>query len=158
MPLVFLLMGPLMVEGSYFAVTGAWSVQALVVSIPVGLLVAAILDGNEWRDIGEDTRAGIRTLSAQHRQGVRPLPRTWRSSSARTWRSGWPSPSGSSRRRRCIAILSLPFLAQVIRSAELGATGQTRAIAMIDLQTARLHLAFGALLVAGILLSGIVRA
>ena len=62
-PLVFLLMGPLMVEGSYFAMTGAWSIQALVVSIPVGLLVAAILDGNEWRDIGEDTRAGIRTLS-----------------------------------------------------------------------------------------------
>ena len=29
---------------------------------------------------------------------------------------------------------------------------------MIDLQTARLHLTFGALLVAGILLSGIVRA
>ena len=56
-----------------------------------------------------------------------------------------------------VAILSLPFLAQVIRSAELGATGQARAIAMIDLQTARLHMAFGALLVAGILLSGIVR-
>jgi hypothetical protein len=46
----------------------------------------------------------------------------------------------------------------VVRSAELGATGQARAIAMIDLQTARLHLAFGALLVAGILLSGVVRA
>ena len=29
---------------------------------------------------------------------------------------------------------------------------------MIDLQTARLHLAFGALLVAGILLSGVIRA
>ncbi|MHB8397904.1 MAG: hypothetical protein ACYDCI_03095, partial [Candidatus Limnocylindrales bacterium] len=56
-----------------------------------------------------------------------------------------------------VAILSLPFLAQVIRSAELGATGQMRAIAMIDLQTARLHMVFGALLVAGILLSGIVR-
>ena len=52
----------------------------------------------------------------------------------------------------------MPFLAQVIRSAELGATGQTRAIAMIDMQTARLHMTFGALLVAGILLSGIVRA
>ena len=57
-----------------------------------------------------------------------------------------------------LAVLSLPFLAQVIRSAELGASGQARAIAMIDLQTARLHLAFGALLVAGILLSGVLRA
>jgi 1,4-dihydroxy-2-naphthoate octaprenyltransferase len=56
-----------------------------------------------------------------------------------------------------LAIASLPFLAVVVRSAELGASGQARAIAMLDLQTARLHLAFGALLVAGILLSGLVR-
>jgi 1,4-dihydroxy-2-naphthoate octaprenyltransferase len=54
-----------------------------------------------------------------------------------------------------LAIVSLPYLAQVIRSAELGASGQQRAIALIDLQTARLHLAFGGLLVAGILLSGL---
>ena len=54
------------------------------------------------------------------------------------------------------AWLSLPWLAKVIRSAELGATGQARAIAMIDLQTARLHMVFGGLLVAGILISGLV--
>ena len=53
-----------------------------------------------------------------------------------------------------LAILSLPFLAQVAAAAELGATGQARAIAMIDLQTARLHFVFGLLLVAGILLAG----
>ena len=46
-----------------------------------------------------------------------------------------------------------PRLAAVIRSAELGATGQPRAIAMIDLETARLHLAFGSLLVLGLVLS-----
>ena len=55
-----------------------------------------------------------------------------------------------------LAILSLPFLAQVIRSAELGASGQARAIAMIDLQTARLHLAFGSLLVLGLVASRLV--
>jgi len=49
-----------------------------------------------------------------------------------------------------LAILSLPFLVIVVRSAELGATGQARAIAMIDLQTARLHAAFGILLVIGL--------
>ncbi|HLO34817.1 MAG TPA: LLM class flavin-dependent oxidoreductase, partial [Candidatus Deferrimicrobium sp.] len=64
-PIVFLLMGPLMVEGAYFAVSGAWSWTALVLSIPVGLLVAAILHGNEWRDIREDSRAGISTMSAR---------------------------------------------------------------------------------------------
>jgi 1,4-dihydroxy-2-naphthoate octaprenyltransferase len=55
-----------------------------------------------------------------------------------------------------LAVLSLPFLAQVIRSAELGASGQARAIAMIDLQTARLHLAFGSLLVLGLVMSRLI--
>jgi len=64
-PIVFVLMGPLMVAGSYFAITGMWAPQVFVLSVPVGLLVAAILHGNEWRDISEDTRAGIVTLSSR---------------------------------------------------------------------------------------------
>jgi 1,4-dihydroxy-2-naphthoate octaprenyltransferase len=153
-PLVFLLMGPLMVAGSYFAITGLWAIQAIVLSVPVGLLVAAILHGNEWRDISEDTRAGIVTLSSR-------VGREWAHYSYVALVLGayvtlgvavalrWLPPA------TMLAILSLPFLAQVIRSAELGASGQARAIAMIDLQTARLHLAFGALLILGILTSGL---
>ena len=155
-PLVFLLMGPLMVEGAFFAVTGDWSFQALVVSVPVGLLVAAILDGNEWRDISEDTRAGISTLStrigreyAHYVYVALVLGAYITLGLAVAFRLLPPA--------TLLAILSLPFLAQVVRSAELGATGQARAIAMIDLQTARLHMTFGALLVAGILLSGVIR-
>ncbi len=154
-PIVFLLMGPLMVEGAYFAVSGEWSLTAFVLSIPVGLLVAAILHGNEWRDIREDSRAGISTLSGR-------IGRRWAHYGYVGLVLGayivlalsvivnilppWTM----------LAILSLPFLAQVIRSAELGATGQARAIAMIDLQTARLHLAFGSLLVLGLVLSRVV--
>ena len=155
-PLVFLLMGPLMVAGTYFAVTGLWSLQALVLSVPVGLLVAAILHGNEWRDIGEDTRAGIVTLSsrlgkerAHYGYVALVLGAYITLGLAVAFRLLPPA--------TLVAILSLPLLAQVVRSAELGATGQARAIAMIDLQTARLHLAFGALLVLGILLSGALR-
>ncbi|MEA2607209.1 MAG: 1,4-dihydroxy-2-naphthoate polyprenyltransferase [Chloroflexota bacterium] len=151
-PLVFLLMGPLMVEGAYFAVSGTWSATALVLSIPVGLLVAAILHGNEWRDIREDSRAGISTLSSR-------IGRRWAHygyvglvlgayivlalSVIAEILPPWTM----------LAILSLPFLAQVLRSAELGAIGQARAIAMIDMQTARLHLAFGSMLVLGLVLS-----
>jgi 1,4-dihydroxy-2-naphthoate octaprenyltransferase len=155
-PLVFLLMGPLMVVGSYFAVTGIWAAQAVVLSVPVGLLVAAILHGNEWRDISEDTRAGIVTLSSR-------VGRDWAHYGYVALVLGAYMTLGLAVALRLLppatllAILSLPFLAQVVRSAELGATGQARAIAMIDLQTARLHLAFGALLVAGILLSGVIR-
>ncbi len=153
-PLVFLLMGPLMVLGGYFAVTGTWSSTALVISIPVGLLVAAILHGNEWRDISEDTRAGILTLSAR-------VGRDWAHLSYVGLVLGAYIALGLAVAFRLVpaqtllAIVSLPYLAQVIRSAELGASGQQRAIALIDLQTARLHLAFGGLLVAGILLSGL---
>jgi len=153
-PLVFLLMGPLMVVGTFFAVTGTWSATALAASIPVGLLVAAILDGNEWRDINEDSRAGISTLSARigrvraHYFYVALVLGAYMALGL-TVAIDWLPP------QTLIAIVSLPFLAQVIRSAELGATGQQRAIAMIDVQTARLHLTFGSLLVAGILLSAL---
>ena len=155
-PLVFVLMGPLMVVGSYFAVTGSWSLSAGILSIPVGLLVAAILHGNEWRDISEDTRAGIVTLSSRigkkwaHYGYVALVLGAYMTLSLSV-AVGWLPPT------TLVAILSLPFLAQVVRSAELGATGQTRAIAMIDLQTARLHMAFGGLLVVGVLLSGLLR-
>jgi 1,4-dihydroxy-2-naphthoate octaprenyltransferase len=153
-PLVFLLMGPLMVVGTFFAVTGTWSATALAASVPVGLLVAAILDGNEWRDINEDSRAGISTLSARigrvraHYFYVALVLGAYMALGL-TVAIGWLPP------QTLIAIVSLPFLAQVIRSAELGATGQQRAIAMIDVQTARLHLTFGSLLVVGILLSAL---
>ncbi len=150
-PLVFLLMGPLMVSGTYFAVTGAWSVQALYLSIPVGLLVAAILHGNEWRDISEDRRAGIVTLSGS-------LGREW---SHRGYVVlvigafmvlGLLSALELAVPTVMLALLALPLMVRVIRSAELGARGQARAIAKIDIQTAWLHFTFGALIVAGVLL------
>jgi len=156
-PLVFLLMGPLMVEGAYYAVSGTWSLTALVLSIPVGLLVAAILHGNEWRDIREDSRAGISTLSGR-------IGRRWAHYGYVGLVLGaymvlaLSVIAGILPAWTMLAILSLPFLAQVIRSAELGAAGQARAISMIDLQTAQLHLAFGSLLVLGLVLSRLIGA
>jgi 1,4-dihydroxy-2-naphthoate octaprenyltransferase len=155
-PIVFVLMGPLMVAGSYFAITGTWAPQAFVLSVPVGLLVAAILHGNEWRDISEDTRAGIVTLSSRigrdyAHYGYLGLVLGAYITLGLSVAFGLLPPA------TLLAILSLPFLAQVVRSAELGASGQARAIAMIDLETARLHLAFGALLVGGLLLSGLLQ-
>src|SRR5919201_6091471 len=64
-PIVFFLMGPLMVIGTFYAVTGSFDPRAVAASIPVGLLVAAILHGNEWRDISEDARAGAATFSVR---------------------------------------------------------------------------------------------
>ena len=152
-PLVFLLLGPLATVGGYFAVTGTWSVTALWLSVPIGLLTAAILHGNEWRDISDDTRAGIATLSSRlgrdfaHYAYLAMTLGAYITLAVAVVLDVLPA-------QVMLAVLSLPLLAVVIRAAELGAGGQARAIAMIDLQTARLHWVFGALLVGGLLLSG----
>ena len=151
-PIVGLLTGPLMVVGTYIAITGTFEPNTLVLSLPIGLLVAAIVHGNDWRDISDDSRAGVSTISAL-------LGRYWAryaylglvlaaygSLGVAIALRALPATTG-------LALLSLPFLAQVIGNAELGAQGQARAIAKIDLETAHLHLAFGTLLVAGLLLS-----
>jgi 1,4-dihydroxy-2-naphthoate octaprenyltransferase len=56
-------MGPVMVLGSYFvqAVTVTWAV--FWVSVPVGLLVAAILHANNMRDLEEDRANAKYTLA-----------------------------------------------------------------------------------------------
>ena len=151
-PLVFTLMGPLMVVGTYYAITGTWSLQALVLSIPVGLLVAAILHGNEWRDITDDARAGMSTLSVRFGRraayyGYISLVVGAYLTLAMAVMIGW-LPTAT-----LLAFLSLPLLVRAIRASERGMAGQQRAIAMIDLETAQLHAAFGFLMVLGMLLA-----
>ncbi|MGH9172727.1 MAG: 1,4-dihydroxy-2-naphthoate octaprenyltransferase, partial [Vicinamibacterales bacterium] len=60
---VFLFMGPVIVVGSYFVQTGTIAAAPILLSIPVGLLVTAILQANNIRDIADDTEAGKRTLA-----------------------------------------------------------------------------------------------
>jgi 1,4-dihydroxy-2-naphthoate polyprenyltransferase len=54
--------GPLIVVGTYFVQTGQWSLGALYASLPVALLIAAVLYINEIPDRPWDMRAGKRTL------------------------------------------------------------------------------------------------
>lgn len=63
--LVFFLMGVLMVCGSYYGVAGNVTPRIALQSIPVSLLVSAILLGNEIRDYDADRRYGIRTLAVR---------------------------------------------------------------------------------------------
>jgi len=60
---VFLMWGPLMVEGAYFVQRQTLSLDALWVSIPFGVLVALVLFANNLRDTADDKGKGIRTLS-----------------------------------------------------------------------------------------------
>ena len=60
---VFLMWGPLMVEGAYFVQRQTLSLDALWVSLPFGVLVALVLFANNLRDTADDRDKGIRTLS-----------------------------------------------------------------------------------------------
>lgn len=60
---VFLMWGPLMVEGAYYVQRQALSVKALLISVPFGLLVALVLLANNIRDIDHDRSKRIRTLA-----------------------------------------------------------------------------------------------
>jgi 1,4-dihydroxy-2-naphthoate polyprenyltransferase len=156
LPLVFVLMGPLMVVGSYFAVTGTFDPNLLIVSVPVGLLVTAILHGNEWRDVAEDTRHGFTTLSAQVGRDAAYWVYVMLVLGAYV-ALGLAVMVGALPKLALLTLLTLPLMAWILRDAERGAEGHLRAIAKIDLMTARLHSAFGALLLVGLVLGSSLR-
>ena len=62
---VFLFFGVVAVVGSYFVQTEELARAAFDLSVPVGLLAAAILVVNNVRDIDTDRRAGKRTLAVR---------------------------------------------------------------------------------------------
>jgi 1,4-dihydroxy-2-naphthoate polyprenyltransferase len=71
---VFLFFGVVAVVGSYFVQTEDLAWEAFALSVPVGLLAAAILVVNNVRDLDTDRRAGKRTLAVKlGRGGARRL-------------------------------------------------------------------------------------
>lgn len=62
--LVFFLMGPLLFLGAARAAGGSFSLGTVLLSLPFGCLVTAIMLVNNLRDTGMDAAAGFRTLPA----------------------------------------------------------------------------------------------
>jgi 1,4-dihydroxy-2-naphthoate octaprenyltransferase len=60
---VFLMWGPLAVEGAYFIQAGHFSWAAFWVSIPFGVLVALVLFANNLRDVETDAKAEVNNLA-----------------------------------------------------------------------------------------------
>jgi 1,4-dihydroxy-2-naphthoate octaprenyltransferase len=60
---VFLMWGPLMVEGTYYVQRQQFSADALWISIPFGTIVALVLLANNLRDISWDKSRNIRTIA-----------------------------------------------------------------------------------------------
>jgi 1,4-dihydroxy-2-naphthoate octaprenyltransferase len=65
-PAIVLLMGPLITQGCYTAVTGdAFAADAFWLGLGPGVLIAAMLSANNIEDIEDDAAAGLRTLAVR---------------------------------------------------------------------------------------------
>ena len=60
---VFIIFGVLTVLGLAYAVTGMWCWDALVLSLPIGIITVSVLHANNTLDIPSDKAAGIKTFA-----------------------------------------------------------------------------------------------
>ncbi len=60
---VFLAFGPLITGGAALIQSGSMEARPFLLSVPVGLLIVAILHANNMRDAADDRAAGISTLA-----------------------------------------------------------------------------------------------
>jgi 1,4-dihydroxy-2-naphthoate octaprenyltransferase len=60
---VFVVWGPLMIEGAYAVQRQALSPKAFIISVPFGIIVALVLFANNMRDRAYDSRQSITTVS-----------------------------------------------------------------------------------------------
>jgi 1,4-dihydroxy-2-naphthoate polyprenyltransferase len=155
-PLVFLQMGVLMTVGGYFAASGRFDWRVVVLSVPAGLLVAAILHGNEWRDISEDVRLGFTTLSGE--LGKRAAYATYVGLVLGAYLVlALAVMTHVAPTLTLLAMLSLPAAWWLLRAAERGYSGSTGDINTIDLMTARVHTIFSALFLFGVAFSSVLK-
>ncbi len=148
---VFILMGPLMVIGSYFCLTGKYDNSVLFISIPVGFLVAAILQANNTRDINHDRQAGVKTIASL--LGLNKAKFSYISLLVGAYLVLTATVLlGVLNWWALIVFASLPLAAKNIKTIYSCSDSRIESIATLDVMTAKLHLAFGVLLMAGILL------
>jgi 1,4-dihydroxy-2-naphthoate octaprenyltransferase len=153
--LVFILMGPLMVIGSYFALTGDYNSTVLLLSLPVGCLVAAILHANNTRDIVHDAAAGAKTFanlfghSSAKFEYLFLVLAAYLSVLLMVIAKVVPVWS-------LFVFLSLPVALKNIKAILASQPGQPQEIAMLDIQTAQLHFLFGILLSLSLVIAALV--
>ena len=151
---VFWLMGPLMVVGAFLVLTGLWSWQAMAIALPVGSLVAAILSGNNLRDIADDAAASVKTTAGLlgHRAARIEYAALVTSAYilililiAMDLLPVWS----------LLTFLSLPPALRNIRTALRSAPTTAHTLATLDVQSAQVHLLFGVLLIVSVVLGGV---
>lgn len=149
---VFILMGPLMVVGTFYALTGYYSGDVLFISLPIGCLVTGILQANNLRDIIHDQKANIKTFESVAGNGFAKGEYLFLIITAYVIviilvalkiLSPWS----------LLVLLSLPPAIKNMNQIKGVQVDNTSKIAMLDVQTAQLHLLFGLLLSISVLIS-----
>jgi len=149
---VFIAFGVGLTLGSYVVQTGAYSWTPVAYSLPIAFLIAAILHGNNLRDIASDQEAAIRTLAML--LGVRRGRIFYLVLVGVAYailiaiallRVAVPS--------AVLALLSLPLAVRAMRRVwpRRGAEAERSGLIDLDLRTAQLQMVFGLLLILGTL-------
>ena len=146
---VFLLMGPLMVAGTYYVLAGDfWVGRVILTSLPIGFLVTAILEANNLRYVETDRQVHVHTMVTV--MGFQPAKVEYAISIGAAYAivallavtrvlSWWS----------LIVLVTVPMAQQVVRMVLSARPGARRLNAALP-RTAMLHMAFGALLVLGV--------
>ena len=144
---VFLMWGPLMVEGAYYVQRQVLSPQAFWVSLPFGALVALVLLANNIRDIDHDRSRKIYTLAIVlgRRGGLYAYLMLMAAAYV-----GILALAGTLTPWVLIIFLTLPLAVRLLRQMIDAVPNDA------DAQTAKLDTAFGVLLVASLVLEGLI--
>ncbi len=152
--LVFFLMGPLMVVGSFFSLTGVFDMDVAIVSLPIGFLVTAILNANNIRDIKHDSEAQVKTLATI--LGINAAKKEYYILVFGAYLSVVIMVlTGLLDYWTLLIIISLPVALKNIKDISIAEVNNPEAIAMMDIRTAQLHMQFGLLLTIGLVLTAI---
>jgi len=153
--IIFLMYGPAIVTGTFYALTGTYNLTVVLASIPLGLLVVGILQANNLRDIIHDRKANIKTLATVFGEGFAKGEYVFLIAGAyltvvilvlMNILTLWS----------LLVFLSLPVALKnmnMIKGVKIEDTGK---IAMLDALTAQLTLMFGVLLSVSIVITKLV--
>lgn len=152
---IFIAFGPLLVAGSYFALTGTYPLHIILLSLPIGFLVVAILHANNSRDIYNDAFAKIKTLPMLMGIGFAKFEYYFLVFGAYVLlilfvifklATPWI----------LLAFLSFPIALRNCKEFASISKDNLNVITMMDVKTAQLHFLFGLLFSIGIILSKII--
>jgi 1,4-dihydroxy-2-naphthoate octaprenyltransferase len=148
---VFIAFGPAMVLGAYFVQAHHFSWTPVLYSIPIGLLVDAILHSNNLRDIASDRVVAIKTVPILLGEG-------WAKRMYQALVFGaylitlLLVLAGGLTAFALLVFLSLPLAIKVSNMVRHKESVPAEKFALIDAATAQIHLTFGLLMVIGLAL------